>query len=410
MASARGDPHPAAVCLDSRNLALRNGTGVTNYALTLAKGLPQTGRVPEVLLDATENTASRSGRPTRWLRAAWFGPRRAHEQATPPAGFVRSLLAPDAFRLAQVHFDIHGKLLAITGRRPPALMHWTYPLPLAFHGVPNVYTIHDLIPLRRPDLTDIDARRFARIVRQVAQRAAHIVTVSEASRCDIITLLGLPEDRVTNTYQPVNWPLGPLTAPEEAPARQGHFLFCGSIEPRKNLARLIQAYQASGALSPLILAGPDGWRTAEALAGAEIRPLAAYTGPHTGRGGATGGIWRAPWLPRSALIDLFRGARALLLPSLAEGFGLPIVEAMTIGVPVLTSAGGATGEIAGDAALLIDPLDVRGMAEAMAALDRDTSLCVRLSAAGTARSALFSPAACFNRLAAIYDTLGVARA
>lgn len=401
MSPPAGDLDRAVVCLDGRNLALRDGTGVTTYALTMAAELYRTGRVAAVLLDGPDG-AGRSGRLCRWLRACWPAACLAKRLETPPAGFARALIAPDAYRLAQVHFDIYRNLLTVTSRRRPGLMHWTYPLPLAFRGVPNVYTIHDLIPLRRPDLTDIGSARFARIVRRIAQRADHIVTVSEASRRDIMTLLGLPEERVTNTYQPVSLRFDLGNA--QAPPMRGHFLFCGTIEPRKNLARLIQAYCASGAAAPLVLAGPDGWRGAQTLAagGVEIRPLAALTGK--------GGVWRAPWLPRPALIDLLRGARALLFPSLAEGFGLPIAEAMTLGVPVLTSLGGATEEIAGGAALLIDPLDVQAMAGAIATLDRDTALCDRLASAGRRRSGMFSPTACFGRLGAIYDKLGVARA
>jgi glycosyltransferase involved in cell wall biosynthesis len=400
-APSAADRHRAAICLDGRNLALRDGTGVATYALTLAQGLHRTGRVADVLLDAPDDTARRPGRPSRWLRACWPGAVQAAARNIAPAGFAHALVAPDAYRLAQVYFDIHGKLLTVSSRERPGLMHWTYPLPLAFRGVPNVYTVHDLIPLRTPDLTDIPGPRFARMIREIARRADHIVTVSEASRHDIVTLLGVPQERVTNTYQPVELAADIHAAP---PPLRGHFLFCGTVEPRKNLARLIQAYAASGAAAPLVLAGPDGWRGAEALAagGAEIRPLDALSG--------TGGVWRSPWLPRPALIDLLRGARALLFPSLAEGFGLPIAEAMAVGVPVLTSAAGATGEIAGDAALLIDPLDIQAMAEAIAALDRDTALCTRLAAAGRRRSGMFSPSACFGRLAAIYDRLGVARA
>jgi glycosyltransferase involved in cell wall biosynthesis len=404
---AAGAPHPPGICIDGRNLALRDGTGVTTYALTLAENLYRTGRTAEVLLDVPEGTVSRSGRSSRWLQACWPGARKARALDTRPHGFTRALLAPDAYRLAQVYFDIQRRLLTISSRQPPALMHWTYPLPLTFRGTLNVYTIHDLIPLRTPDLTGIGAARFGRIVRTIARQADHIVTVSEFSRQEIINLLGIVETRVTNTYQPVNLPPGIRNVPP--PTLQGHFLFCGSIEPRKNVARLIKAYRASGAAAPLILAGPDGWRAAEALAaaGPDIPilsiPLAANAPP------APGSIWRIPWLPRPALIDLLRGARALLFPSLAEGFGLPVAEAMALGVPVLTSAQGATAEVAGDAALLIDPTDTRAMANAIAALDRDTALCDRLAAAGLRRSGMFSPEACFSRLAAIYDKLEVPR-
>ena len=387
----------ARVCLDGRSLSLPEGTGVATYARTLAASLSAAGRNPGLLLDVPSGEDRGAGRARRWIRAAWPGALRAEALERHP-GRAGAWLASDVFRTAQVHFDIYGRLLAVRSRRPPALMHWSYPLPLTFKGAPNLYTVHDLIPLRHPALTPIDKPRFARLIAQVARRADHIVTVSEASRRDLIALLGLPKARVTNTYQPVDLLPDPHAAP---PPRRGHFLFCGTVEPRKNLRRLIAAHRASGAAAPLVLVGPDGWRAAEELAagGAEVRPLAAL------RAGERGGVWRAPWLPRPALVDLLRGARALLFPSLAEGFGLPIAEAMTLGVPVLTAAGGATEEVAGDAALLVDPRDVAAMASAIGALDRDGALRSRLAAAGLRRASLFSAEACLRSLEAVYSGL-----
>ena len=217
-----GSIHFNAVCLDGRNLNLRHGTGVATYAATLAAGLHVIGRSAAILLDALPGADPAGGRVRRRLRAAWPGAIRSAPLAPPP-GFSRAWLAPDVFRLAQVHFDIHGRLLTVQSCRPPALMHWTYPLPLIFKGTTNLYTIHDLIPLRYPNLTNIDSFRFARIVSQLARRADHIVTVSEKSRRDVIELLGVPEERVTNTYQPVFLPI-PLSR-ARPPLRHGHFLY-----------------------------------------------------------------------------------------------------------------------------------------------------------------------------------------
>lgn len=376
------------VCLDGRSLGLAQGTGVASYAARLAADLPGAGWTVDVLLPGTED----GGRAGRRLRAAWPGA--SHAAPTPPPkGFDRAWLAPDVFRRAQVFFDIHHRPLPIAAAAPPALMHWTYPLPMRMRGARNVYTVYDLIPLLRPDLTPIEGRRFGRILRHVTEDAAHIVTISETARADIQRLLGVPPDRVTNTFVPVD--VSGAAAP--GPVR-GHFLFCGSIEPRKNVARLLRAHAASGTTTPLVLAGPDGWRAAEELAagGVAVRPLAAMQ-PQP-----AGGVWRAPWLPRPALLALMRDARAVLFPSLAEGFGLPIAEAMALRVPVMTSGGGATEEIAGGAALLVDPLDTGDMARAITALDGDADLRGRLITAGTIRAGLFAPATCMGRLTAVY--------
>ncbi len=384
------------MCLDGRNQDLPNGTGVQTYAKNLAAGLRGSGRCTQLLLDGRAGKRE-SGRLSRILRAASPFGARASKMTAPHAGFDGGWMARDVFRAAQIHFDIFGRLHGVHSRTLPGIMHWTYPLPLVFEGVPNIYTIHDLIPLTHPSLTSIESRRFRRIVEQVVRRADHIVTVSESSRENIMSLLGVPAEKITNTYQSVDLP--PPADNRMATPDCAYFLFCGTIEARKNLARLITAYAVSGLDTPLILAGPDGPDAARLLGSAEIaiQPLDAMAP------GGQRGVWRAHWLERPALLQLFRHARALLFPSLAEGFGLPIVEAMLLGVPVLTSRSGATGEVAGDAALLVDPTDIGSMAEAIKALDQDDGLRARLVARGTRRAAAFTPAKCLARLDAVYS-------
>jgi glycosyltransferase involved in cell wall biosynthesis len=402
LTGGRANEPPTSVCLDGRNQALPNGTGVQTYARNLAADLRRSGRQTALLLDGRAGKPAAGGL-SRYIRAA--SPLGAHASmmATAPAGFDSAWLAHDMYRAAQIHFDVYRRLQSVRAHRPPGIMHWTYPLPLVFEGVPNVYTIHDLIPLTHPSLTGIDSRRFGRILRRVVGRADHIVTVSESSRRDIMSWLGVPGEKVTTTYQSVTLP--PRSADEKAAVPCGYFLFCGTIEARKNLTRLITAYAASGLAIPLILAGPDGRDAAQVLgsAGVRVQPLGSMQ-PEGQRG-----VWRAPWLERPALLNLFRHARALLLPSLAEGFGLPIVEAMLLGVPVLTSRPGATGEIAGDAAMLIDPTDIASMAAAMTALDGNAELRAQYVARGFRRAAAFTPDRCMARLDAVYRTLAAGR-
>lgn len=377
------------VCLDGRSLGLRHGTGVAAYAGSLAAHLPGAGWGVDVLRD----DGPPHGRTRRWLGAAWPGASHA-VPAAPPAGFGHAWAAPDVFRRAQVFFDIHRRMMPVHATSGPGLVHWTYPLPLWMHGISNIYTIYDLIPLLHPALTPIAPARFGRLLRAVVRRADHIVTISEAVRADIVRHLGVDPSRITNAYVPVD-------VSGAGPGRVcGHFLVCGTVEPRKNIARLLAAYRESGVRAPLVLAGPDGWRAAESLAGTEIRPLEAMPD------GAQGGVWRAPWLPRPALLALMRDARAVLFPSLAEGFGMPVAEAMALGVPVLTSRGGATEEVAGGAALLVDPHDTTALAAGIAALDRDADLRGRLRAAGLARAGAFSAAACAAKVAAVYEAQG----
>jgi glycosyltransferase involved in cell wall biosynthesis len=301
----------------------------------------------------------------------------------------------DVFRLAQVHFDLRRRFLPLQDRSaPPTLMHWTYPMPLYFCGVPNIYTVHDLIPLLHPALTGIGAPRMRRMFGQLRRRAAHLVTVSEASRHDIIRELGWPPDQVTNTYQAVLDAAPSNAAVAEVLAglglqAEGYVLHAGTVEPRKNLRRLIQAYRASGIPTPFVLAGPDGWHAAEELQGLADMP----------------GLRRLPWVDRPSMLALLRGARFIAAPSLAEGFGLPVAEGMAFGRPVLTSGMGATAEVAGGAALLVDPRDGAALTAAMRALDSDPVLRADLQARGLRRSVLFSATAYAARLQRLYTGL-----
>ncbi len=158
------------------------------------------------------------------------------------------------------------------------------------------------------------------------------------------------------------------------------------MEPRKNLLRLAQAHAAAGVAAPLVIAGPDGWQG---------REISARLARHPG-------VVRLPWLPRPLLLALMAGAAGLLMPSLAEGFGLPVAEAMALGAPVMTSRDGALAEIAGEAAMLVDPLDILAMAGAIAALAGDATLRGRLAAAGRRRAETFTKAAHGRRLAEVY--------
>lgn len=296
-------------------------------------------------------------------------------------------LSSDLFRIAQVHFDMTRSPLTLSIADPPAVMHWTYPLPLHLPGVPNVVTVHDLIPLLEPGLTDIAAVRMERLLRATIAQATCVVTVSETVRADIVRRLGVPADRVVNLYQAVDLP--PPSDDVSVPCPVDSFLCVGSIERRKNVGRVIAAHGQSGSRRMLVLIGPEGDQAA-----AELAALSAHPNPDR--------VLRLPWIARPALVQAMRLARALVFPSLAEGFGLPIAEAMTLGTPVITSRGGATEEIAGGAALLVDPLDVGEMAGAMASLDHDDGLHTRLAVAGRARARLFSVEAYGERLDRLY--------
>ncbi|HEX3315741.1 MAG TPA: glycosyltransferase family 1 protein [Gemmataceae bacterium] len=223
-------------------------------------------------------------------------------------------------------------------------------LPILRTELPTVVTVHDLSPLRFPEFQPAErARKFAQQLPAIVNRTAHIVTVSDFSRDEIIRILGVPPERVTRTYLGVRPELRPLPAAlVQARLRRlglpaSYLLFVGTLEPRKNLLTLLDAYARLPAKlrerCPLVLVGGWGWNF-EPIAGrlAEVRPL---------------GVVHLGYVAESDLAVLYNGARALVLPSHYEGFGLPPLEMMACGGPVLASTAGALAEIFGDTAHLI---------------------------------------------------------
>jgi glycosyltransferase involved in cell wall biosynthesis len=257
---------------------------------------------------------------------------------------------------------------------------------------------------------------------RIAREAAHIVTVSETSKRDIMSLLGVPEERITNTYQAVDIPRKLSEKPEDVARAEiegsfglgwkGYFLFFGAIEPKKNLARLLEAHLASGVEAPLVICGRQAWDAERELAllyedDVSERDKDGRMRGRTLKRKLRDRIILLDYAPFRLLVSLVRGAKAVLFPSLYEGFGLPVLEAMHLGTPVMTSNTASLPEVAGDAALLVDPYDTRAMADAIQALDRQPELRAELAARGPKRAALFDNAAYERRLVELYAKLGV---
>lgn len=364
------------VCVDGR-LAASETTGVASYAAAMRAALAATGAPPLVLDDARRG---QFGGPVsvyeRWRRQvqAWIGGRvRLRRDGD-------RFHARDIFRLAQVRFATSGRLLQLAVPGPAGIMHWTYPIPARIAGWVNIYTVHDVIPLVTPELSLVDPEQLLRRIMAISGSADRIITVSESARQAILANLPLDEGLVVNAGAAVAG-VEPAGAPlPEGLVRDGYYLFCGIAEPRKNVPRLIDAWAASGTSRPLVLVGPDH-------GGAPARP----------------GIVSLPYQKRGVVMDLIHQARALLFPSLAEGFGLPVIEAMALGTPVLTSGRGALAETAGDAALLVDPTDIGDIALGIARLDQDAALHADLSRRGLVRAMAFSAPAFGQRLRRLHD-------
>ena len=373
------------LCMDARMLVSAGGTGVSSYARQLQRAHEAISKNHALLSDRPaldEAVPAPFGRAGRWLRALVPGVR----EARPIAGAEKWLVAPDVFRVAQVYFDVHRRPLPVRVPGPPGIMHWTYPVPLAVVGWHNLYTVHDVIPLLHPDLTHIDARRYRRLLDRLAECAARFIAVSETARGEIVRATGCPSGFVVDCSLAVD---AAAAGARDLPPGivPGQFLLaCGTVEKRKNLARLLVAYRESEVAMPLILAGPDGWG-ADDIAG-----LAAVTP----------GAIRLPYLDRGAMRALIGHARALIMPSLAEGFGLPVAEAMALNTPVAASDRGALAETGGGAALAVDPENIASLASALRHLATDDVLCTALAAAGRANADRFTPPRFAERLTRAY--------
>lgn len=382
------------IWLDGRNVGRSGGTGVATYAQTLAANLTALGMPPAWVLDRTAPERDQlrdqaQGQKRDWRRSLG-GSARAF-LGRPPA--LRSfgsdaLLCPDLYRIAHLHYRYRKRLLTLQPKNPPRLMHWTYPLPIRVEGALNVVTVHDLIPLTHPELTGIAPDRFKSLLTTLCATVDAVVTVSETVREEIIAQFGLSPDRVTTLYQAVAFSAQEKRdfAHASRLGAPGAFVFYGRVESRKNIARLLEAHALSGSTTPLMIIGPDGDDFPDCM-------------PRS----STSRVIRIPWSERNALMRTLSEAKALLFPSLAEGFGLPIIEAMALGTPVLTSRGGVTEEVAGGAADLVDPYDVAEIAAALRKLDRlDATDLQKRKEAGYVRAACFSPTAYRERLENFY--------
>lgn len=253
-----------------------------------------------------------------------------------------------------------------------------------------VLTIHDLNHIDFPENSSLAKRLYYRfIMRPACRRAAAVLTVSEYSRQKIIAWSGVAPDQVVNVgngVSPAYAPAGPVYAP-------GHpYLLCiSNRRPHKNEERLLHAFARAELPSAVQLL----------FSGTPTPALSTLV--------ATLGITtRVRFLGRIAEADLpalYRGAQALVFPSLHEGFGLPVVEAMACGTPVITSSVTSLPEVAGDAALLVDPLQADEIAAAMGQLLADHDLSARLREKGLRRAQQFSWDAVAQRVAAVLAKL-----
>jgi len=255
-------------------------------------------------------------------------------------------------------------------RLRPALGHFIHALPLAC-PCPALVTIQDLSFERDPSVMGIrDRLIFRAAVPRAARRAARVLAISELTRRDLVELYAIPDEKIAVTplaADPAFGPDGP------SPDGEPYALFVGALQPRKEATTAIEALSLIGSGAPrLVLVGPDKGGRGEAEEMAARLGVAIELRGH---------------LPQDELAALYRGAACLVFPSRYEGFGLPLLEAMASGTPVVATTGGALPEVAGDAAVLVEPGNPVALA---GGIERALADHERLREAGLARAARYS--------------------
>ncbi len=360
--------------------AVHAKAGIGRYAASLARALVarRPGRVA-LFYNRERDTrppAGLEGVPARTIRAG-YKPWRMAVWLGQLAGLGFNRLVPDA-----------------------ELFHATEHLLPPLRGVPTVLTVHDMIFKLFPQhQKPLNYWYLNATMPLYCRRAGAIITVSESSRQDILTHYRLDPAKVTVVYEAASPEFVP--APPEAVAeirrRYGlpdrFLIHVGTIEPRKNLTRLVEALQRlrdGGLTVPLLVVGGKGWlydgffRRLEEL---EVRDSVRFTG----------------YVPAADLPLLYNAATAATLPSVYEGAGLPLLEAMACGTPVVCSNVSSLPEMGGQAARYFDPYDVEAMAEALCAVWTDADLRAEMREQGLRQAARFSWERAAEETLAVYE-------
>jgi glycosyltransferase involved in cell wall biosynthesis len=285
-----------------------------------------------------------------------------------------------------------------------ALYHATEHLLMPLRHVPAVLTVHDLIFRRYPAHHKPLNRWYLNLTMPLyCRRATHIIAVSEQTKRDVMDAYGMPSEKITVIYEAA----GPNFAPQPPdrvaqvrarynfPAR--YILSVGTIEPRKNLGRVLNAFEklhGEGLVDAFIVVGKKGWLYDDFFAQLERSP-------------ARQGVIFPGWVADEDLPAVYAGAAAVAFPSEFEGFGLPALEGMACGAPVVCSNTSSLPEIAGDAALLVEPTDTDAITGALRRVLSEPELPTELRRRGYAQAAQFSWARAARETVQVYNRVMV---
>lgn len=384
-------PPRKIILIDGYNIAMPKGTGIATYGRNLVRDYQSMGQDCALLLGAdTLGALSPSTqreilvgnqKPPRF-RKAWrtlnrIVPMVADPEHPKPVGNTSQPGWPERmpkscelwhgnnlYKDAQKVFRLTGRPLEIQlpDSADIALAHWSSPLPMVVKGIPNVTTIHDIIPLTHPTLSKTDLVRYKALLKITLERSDRVVTVSEYSRQAISDYFSIDETKIFNAYQSVDgrYQSTPQILKDHGLNKGSYFIFSGAIEPKKNITRMLNAYAASGSRLPFVVVGHGGWDNTGDLAlltrMAEEKQI----------------IWLS-YLERDELMTLLANAKAMVFASLTEGFGLPAAEAIALGTPVLASNIPPLREVCGEAAIYVDPISGDEMIEGFRSIDNADS-------------------------------------
>lgn len=421
------------ICIDAFNISLSKGTGIATYGRNLLNAVSAIGCNAEVLFGTrgaskrhvTESILAEGEREdkisvkksrrffetinTRFGRSAYIVAEDKSviwdERNGGRPNAQRFWSSPNLYYYSQRAYDAYGSITPVdfNGERPD-IFHLTTPLPLFGRGVVNICTFHDIIPLVLPHSTTDNKLKYKNLCTTILNKYDHIVSVSEKTKEDIVHTFGISEEKITTTYQDVYVPadvVGMSDAEiDEALVRifgldyNNYYIYYGAIEPKKNVGRIIEAYLLSGSQRPLVIVGGRRWL--------EARELGLYDQIKSRGVSGANRIQIYDYMPQKLLMQLVKGARATIFPSLYEGFGLPVVESMVLGTPVITSTAGSLPEIAGGAAIMVDPYDVRALASSISLLDSDERAASELVSKGLKNAERFTSKQYADRLSAVY--------
>jgi glycosyltransferase involved in cell wall biosynthesis len=353
--------------------ALRERSGSGEYTHQLAKALlaSAAAKGPSRALELTLFSSSWKDRlvPTPDLAGAAIVDRRVPVSVLNAAW--HRLGWPPAEMLARGVFDV---------------VHSPHPLLMPARAAAQVITIHDLNFLTHPERTRAEIRRdYPALAREHAHRADAVLVPSAHTASEVERLLGLPRDRMA-----ICPPGAPDWPPRTAAPNDGYVLFFSTLEPRKNVGGLLDAWEMlQGRVGDGLKAVPYGRNVPELVLAGRATDEAKPWLERIGRPPLLGVVRHVGYVDANDRRALYEGARLLVQPSFDEGFGMPVLEAMSLGVPVVAASRGSLPEVLGGAGLLVDPDQPADIAHAIERLLTDDALAAACAANGIARARAF---------------------